>query len=165
MPSIRRSPRPLLLPTLALIALLFSMPGCGSRAEVERARSQVRQIVQQLDKKTDEKGIYIRAPEGDTDHLDPWGKPIQVSYSQGGVMETLTVTSAGPDRLLHTDDDIRAFGVAVNFKGVGEGIRKNAEETSRKAAKGVVKGTADAIKDSVKDALPRKKKPAESDEE
>ena len=35
---------------------------------------------------------------------------------------------------------------AVNFKGIGNGIKENTEDTARRAAKGFVGGVRDAIR-------------------
>jgi hypothetical protein len=82
-----------------------------------------------------------------------------VDYSQGGVAETVTVRSAGPDGKYYTKDDAVASGMTANFKGIGSGIRKNATETSSDIAKGLVKGTVEGVKESIKESLPFRKKP------
>ena len=74
---------------------------------------------------------------------------MQVSYSQGGIAETVEVRSLGPDGVSHTPDDVVATRTAVNFKGVGTGIKEGAEETARNAARGAVSGIAEGIKDHV----------------
>jgi hypothetical protein len=132
--------------------------GAARREMVERAESQVRRIAADLDKKTTDAGVYLRVKEDEIKEADPWGTRVQVSYSQGGVAEVLTVRSAGPDREFQTKDDLMAQGMAANLKGIGEGIRKHTEETASKAAKGFVKGAIAGVKDSVKEALPGKKK-------
>jgi len=157
------------LSTLSSLSLftLFSLiiVGCDNsaarRAAVERTQAQVQKIADELDKKTTDTGVYIRAKEGDIKERDPWGTPLQVSYSQGGVAEELTVRSSGPDRQIHTSDDILASRMATNFKGVGEGIKRNVEETAANAAKGLVKGTVEGIKDTVADAFRSNKKKTE----
>jgi hypothetical protein len=141
---------------LLLLVLLF---GCDTGAETrrlqtEKAAEQVQRITEQLDRATNEAGVYDRAAGEEIQENDPWGTQIQVTYSQGGVAETVTVRSAGPDRQLHTSDDLLAQGAAVNFKGIGEGIKNNAETTAANAAKGAVKGTIEGVKESFKDALP-----------
>jgi hypothetical protein len=73
--------------------------------------------------------------------------------------ETVQVRSAGPDRQFHTRDDIQRQGIAVNLKGVGEGIKKNAGEVAASTAKGLVKGTVEGIKESVKETFGKKKRP------
>jgi len=152
---------------MAVFAICFSIVGCdggaANRAAVEQARAQVRRIADELDKQTTESGVYIRVKENEVKETDPWGSRIQVRYSQGGVAETVSVRSAGPDRKWHTDDDVVAQGATVNLKGIGEGIKKNAEEAAAKAAKGLVKGAAAGVKESVRDALPHKKKKGDSD--
>jgi hypothetical protein len=138
--------------------------GCAGpveRARHEAAKAQVDRIADQLDKRTADTGAYVRVKDGEIKEKDPWGTGIQVSYSQGGVAETLTVRSAGPDRQFHTTDDLTAYGVKASFKGVGAGIKKNAEETAANTAKGLVKGAVAGVKESVKDARPFKKKPEE----
>lgn len=152
----------------ATFTLVFA--GCNQERKKddkrsEKAQSQVRRVAQELDKKTTETGSYVRVEEGELDEKDPWGTPLVVSYSQDGVSENLTVKSAGPDKQLHTSDDIEASGIAINFKGVGEGIKKNVGEAAANAAKGAVKGTVAGVKESIKDALPFKKKKKDSEQE
>jgi hypothetical protein len=132
--------------------------GAAKRAVVEKAEAQVRRIAADLDKSTTETGVYVRVKEDEIKEDDPWGTQVQVSYSQGGVAEVVSVRSAGPDHQFNTNDDVVAQGMAANLKGIGEGIKKNTEETANKAAKGLVKGTVEGVKESVKDALPFKKK-------
>ncbi len=170
-PSIKATP----MPRCSLIKFgLFAFGvvgflGCDSSASkreiVEKARAQVQRIADELDSKTTETGIYIRVKEDEVKESDPWGTPVQVSYSQGGVSEMVHVRSAGPDRLLQTEDDVVAMGMTANLKGIGEGIKKNTEDTAAKAAKGLVNGAVEGIKESVKDALPfpRKKEGSDSD--
>ena len=151
----------------AILMIAMAMPsvsGCNSIAELERAERQVRRIVAELDRRTTPTGVYIRVQDGELKETDPWGTRIQVKYAQGGVAETVTVRSAGPDRQFLTRDDIHADGLAVNFKGVGEGIKKNAGEVAANTAKGFVKGTVAGIKESVKEALPFKKKKPKDEE-
>ena len=83
------------------------------------------------------------------------GNRLRVDYSAGGVAEMVSVRSAGPDQVFHTDDDIAAERMAANFKGVGQGIKENAEETAANVAKGLIKGAVQGVKES----LPSRKKP------
>lgn len=150
---------------VATVVFFLSGTGCDNpvaRREIERAEAQVRRIAADLDKMTTEKGVYVRVKEDEIKENDPWGTQVQVSYSQGGVAEVVSVRSAGPDRQFHSDDDVVAQGMAANFKGVGEGIKDNAEETASNAAKGAVKGAVEGVKESVKEALPFKKKKADT---
>jgi hypothetical protein len=151
-----------LIAACLVAAALAAAVGCEDRAArqaaLENAQAQVRRIAEDLDKRTTETGVYIRAKEGEIQEKDPWGTPIQITYSQGGVAETVSVRSAGPDRRFHSRDDVVAQGTTTNFKGVGEGVKKHAEETAANAAKGVVRGTVEGIKDSLKESWPRKKK-------
>jgi hypothetical protein len=151
--------------TASTMTMLFvSAVGCevkvGKRADVIQAQAQVRQIVDELDKRTTETGVYIRVKDGEIDEKDPWGTTVRIAYSQGGIAEVISVRSAGPDRKFHTDDDEVAESVAANFKGVGEGIKNNAGETAANVAKGVVKGTVDGVKRTIKESLPFKKEKA-----
>jgi hypothetical protein len=132
--------------------------GAAKRAVTDKANAQVRRVVEELDKRTTETGVYVRVKEDDIKENDPWGTQLKVSYSQGGVAEAVTVRSAGPDKEFQTDDDVVAQGMAMNFKGVGEGIKKNAEATAANMAKGVIKGTVEGVKESIKDSLPFKRK-------
>lgn len=135
------------------------LAGCRDFAKIEQAEAQVGRIVADLDQRTTKTGVYVRVKDGEIKQNDPWGIPIQVSYAQGGMAETVQVRSAGPDRQFHTRDDIQRQGIAVNLKGVGEGIKKNAGEVAASTAKGLVKGTVEGIKESVKDTFRKKKRP------
>lgn len=114
------------------------------------ARRLVATWADKLDGQTTDTGVYIRWPNGTLPEDDPWGQALRVAYSQGGVAEHLTVRSAGPDGIDHTPDDVAATRHAVNLKGFGEGVKKNAEETSKNAAKGAVKGLVEGAKEAIK---------------
>ena len=147
-----------LLATLTIaVGALFTV-GCDNGA-AEKAQAQVRRIVADLDKRTTETGVYVRVKENELNEKDPWGTPVQISYADGGVAEIVMARSAGPDRQFFTNDDLVEQGMAANFKGLGEGIKKNAEETAANAAKGFVKGTVAGIKE----ALPKPKKQSDSE--
>jgi len=144
------------------IGFVVLIAGCGDfaarRAAIEKAQAQVRRIAENLDKRTTETGVYIRVEEDDIKETDPWGTRLNITYSQGGIAEMVVVRSAGPDRRFQTDDDLTAQGVAANLKGIGEGIKKNAEATAANAAKGAVRGAIEGVKESVKDLNPFGKK-------
>ena len=137
--------------------------GAARRAAIEKAEGQVRRIAAELDQKTTETGVYVRVKEGEVKESDPWGKRVEVSYSQGGLAEVVRVRSAGPDREFDTKDDVVAEGMTANLKGIGEGIKRNAEETAANAAKGIVSGTVAGVKESIKDALQFENKPQPGD--
>ncbi|MEZ6090041.1 MAG: hypothetical protein R3C05_18845 [Pirellulaceae bacterium] len=131
--------------------------GCGNATlhrEIEQAQAQVRRIVAELDQRTTETGVYVRIKDDDIVEIDPWSTRIEITYSQGGIAETVSVRSAGPDRLFHSDDDVVAQASTTNLKGVGEGIKKNSEEVAKNVGKGLVKG----VVSGVKEVLPFKKK-------
>jgi len=138
---------------LAFVCIVLAA-GCedkvARRAAIEKANSQVRRIAAELDQQTTETGIYVRAKADAIRESDPWGTPIAVSYSHCGVAEVVAVRSAGPDREFQTKDDVVAIGLAANFKGVGEGIKRNAEATAASAAKGVVRGTMEGLRESLR---------------
>jgi hypothetical protein len=115
----------------------------------QAARSLCEQWADRLDKQTTDTGVYVRW-EGETlPDSDPWGNPLRVSYSQGGVAEAIEVRSLGPDGHSHTPDDVVASRMAMNFKGVGTGIKQGAEETARNAARGAVQGLIDGTKEAL----------------
>ncbi len=144
---------------LASIALF----GCGDSNKDTQAESLVKRIADDLDKRTTSSGVYIRAKDGEIKETDPWGTPIDVSYSQGGIAEIVHVRSAGPDHQLHTADDVVAERMSANLKGVGEGVKKNVEETAQRAAKGVVKGAVQGVKEAIQESLPQRKKGDKAD--
>ncbi len=144
--------------TLACIA------GCASESQeqIDRATAQVQRLTEELDSRTTDAGVYVRVDDKDVKETDPWGTTLQVVYAQGGVAETLTVRSAGPDRAFHTADDIQAVATVVNLKGIGTGIQKGMEKTAAGTAKGFVKGTVSGVKKSITETFSRKpKNPAE----
>jgi hypothetical protein len=123
----------------------------AKEAEQRKADAQAmcEQWADRLDKQTTDSGIYIRWNGNTLPDSDPWGNPLRVSYSQGGVSEMVEVRSLGSDGHSHTEDDIAITRVAMNFKGLGTGLKEGIEDTSAKAAKGLVKGTIAGIKDAV----------------
>lgn len=138
----------------ALLLLGFSAcnPGPSQRDAIQRTTNQVERIAGELDRQTTDTGVYVQAAAKQIQERDAWGNPLQIVYAQGGVAETVTVRSAGPDRELGTKDDIVASCTSVNLKGVGEGIKQNAEETATSAAKGLVKGLVEGAKETIRDA-------------
>jgi hypothetical protein len=144
------------LPILALLSLA-TMAGCETQQQrIDAATAQVQRLADDLDRRTTDTGVYVRAKDGEIKETDPWGSLVRVTYSQGGLAEEVLVRSAGPDREFHTADDIVATGIAANLKGIGEGIKRNVEATAAGAAKGVVKGAVAGVKESIREALPRK---------
>ena len=140
---------------LTVLALAsFIALGCsGEGRNVERARSQVGRLADHFDRQTTPVGVYIRPANNLAGERDPWGTDIIVEYSQGGLAEIVTVTSAGPDRELHSTDDISTFRQSTNLKGVGEGIKQHAGEVAGEMAKGAVKGAVEGVKESVKEGV------------
>ncbi len=131
--------------SLALIAAL--LVGCAKDDRPEQARTQVRAWAAKLDAQTDETGIYVRHL-GPTEK-DPWGNDLIVSYSQGGLAETVAVRSSGPDGVVHSDDDIVAWGSTTNVKGVGTGLQKNIQETAQKGARGAARGIIQGVREEL----------------
>jgi hypothetical protein len=142
---------------VALLAVVFARPGpllhFGPSAEQKQARSQVDRWADQLDRQTTETGAYVRHPREELPAADPWGRPLTVGYSQGGLAEVLTVRSLGPDGQSHTEDDVVASRQSMTLAGVGEGVKKNTEPVVQQAARGLVKGTADGVKEELKGAF------------
>jgi len=150
----------LAIAVIAVVALILARaPGKDGNSAllVNDARSEVERLAAELDSRTTPTGVYVRAKPDEVQKADPWGTPLEVTYSQGGIAEIVRVRSAGPDRKFDTTDDIQAQRMAANLKGVGEGIKKNAEETAANAAKGLVKGAVQGVKESIRESLPRKK--------
>jgi hypothetical protein len=139
------------------LAVVASLSGAGmlywqAKAAEQRkadARALCEQWADRLDKKTTDAGIYIRWAGDTLPDADPWGNPLRVSYSQGGVSEMVEVRSLGGDERSHTEDDIAITRVAMNIKGLGTGPKEGIEDTTANAAKGLVKGTIAGIKDAV----------------
>lgn len=132
-----------------------SLSGCGDNQQlkIEQAQSRVSGLAEELDQNTTDTGVYVRIDEDEIKDIDPWGTRIKIAYAQGGVAETVTVRSAGPDREFHTPDDIQSVKFSANLKGIGTGIAKHAEQTANSTAKGVVKGIVSGVKESVKESF------------
>ena len=134
----------------AMVGLIFL--GCSAESQnVGRAQSQVGRLADHFDRQTTPTGVYIRPANNQAGERDPWGTAIIVEYSQGGIAEIVTVTSAGPDREFHSTDDVSTFRQSTNLKGVGEGIKKHAGEVAGEMAKGAVEGAVDGVKESLKE--------------
>lgn len=142
----------------AVVACLALVSGTGYAVrEYERARLEEQRVAtakslcnlwaDKLDGRTTAAGVYVQWESETLPDDDPWGRPLRVAYSRGGIAETVEVRSLGPDGVSHTVDDIVAARTAVNFKGIGTGIKEGAEETARNAARGAVKGLAEGVKD------------------
>jgi hypothetical protein len=139
-------------PVLALASVIAL--GCSPESRnVERARFQVGRLADHFDRQTTATGVYIRPANNLAGERDPWGADIIVEYSQGGLAEIVTVTSAGPDRELHSADDISTFRQSMNLKGVGEGLKQHAGEVAGDMAKGAVKEAVEGVKESVKEGV------------
>ncbi len=139
--------------TLLTLTCLLVL-GCSTESRnVERARLQVGRLADHFDRQTTPAGVYVRPNNNQAGENDPWGTAIIVEYSQGGMAEIVTVTSAGPDREFHSADDISTFRQSTNLKGVGEGIKQHAGEVAGEMAKGAVKGAVEGVKESVKEGV------------
>jgi hypothetical protein len=157
-----KTEHPLLVVTLVAVAYLMVLFADGTQSR-EQAAAQVERIAAELDRRTTPDGVYVRTQPGEIKESDPWGSPISIEYSQGGVAETVRVRSAGPDCRFYTADDIVAGHLAVNFKGIGTGIKDNIEQTSASAARGAVSGAVQGLKQSIKESWPRKPQRHETD--
>lgn len=132
---------------LLLIAVGFLAFHDWSSAEEKRTRALVTEWAEKLDQRVTNAGSYVKW-EGDALPVnDGWGSPLRVTYKNEGVAEQLFVRSLGKDKLLGTDDDIVVKRTQVNLKGVGEGVKSNAEAVATSAAKGVVRGIKESIKE------------------
>lgn len=129
----------------AVLACVASLAGCSDRAEV--ARSQVVQWAETLDARTTSDGVYVRHDAETVPESDPWGHPIRVGYSRGGMSETLTVRSDGPDGTPFTADDIIETRMKANLAGIGTGVRQRAGELAEDAGRGFFKGAVNGLKD------------------
>jgi hypothetical protein len=141
---------------LCCLGALWMVHLHGEQQRAADARAQVDRWAEQLQSQTTKSGVFIRHPGNQLPEEDPWGTTLSVQYAQGGLMETLTVRSAGPDRVFHTQDDIMVQRSVMNFKGIGRGATDNVEEFTHNAARGLTKGAAEGIKETVQEALAEK---------
>jgi hypothetical protein len=136
----------ILLGCLVLIGVVLLTRIGGRNPKVDSTRAAAERWAQQLDAQTNERGIYIRHAGDTLPENDAWGRPLRITYSQGGAMETLEVRSFGPDGVSHSNDDIVAGRASANLRGIGAGIRDGAEKTTEGAARGLVTGLADGVR-------------------
>lgn len=132
---------------LGLLAVGCADPQAAKNREV--AISQVNEWVERLDSETTATGVYIRHQGDELPDDDPWGNPLRVRYSRGGVAEIVKVTSAGPDGLYGNSDDIHEERQSANLAGIGNGIKTGVQELTSESAKGVVKGLVSGVKESL----------------
>ncbi|MEK6234412.1 MAG: hypothetical protein N2C14_06850 [Planctomycetales bacterium] len=138
-----------------VLVLLFHpsrTPAKPMDPKIDQARGMCRTWADRLDGRTTDVGAYIRPGTSNEDYLeafDPWGRQIKVMYSRGGVAESLKVVSFGPDGIQGTKDDIEERRCSTNYVGIGNGIKKNAEETSANAARGTAKGLIQGVKEEL----------------
>ncbi len=140
----------LVVVTLFVLGLVTrgTVPVRTEDPNVTETRRLVATWADTLDRQTTDAGIYERWPNDTLPERDPWDQELRVEYSQGGVAEHVTVRSLGPDGESHTSDDVIAIRRALNLKGIGTGIKQNAEETTMNAAKGLVKGLVTGAKEA-----------------
>jgi hypothetical protein len=151
-----KSEHPILVVTIVAVSYVLLVCAENTRSR-DQAAAQVERIASELDRRTTDAGVYVRATPAEIRELDPWGSPIAVEYAQGGIAETVQVRSAGPDCRFYTDDDIVAGHMAVNFKGIGSGIKGNIEETAASAARGTVSGAVQGLKQSIRESPPSRR--------
>jgi hypothetical protein len=147
------------------IVMFCAAAGCSDpqlEKDLEQARALTRRWVERLDSQTTDSGSYIRHQGERLADQDPWGNPLRVGYSRGGVSEVVKVSSSGPDQKFDTDDDVFEERATANLAGVGEGIKENIGEVAENAAAGTVKGTIKGLKEGIRDNLP--KLPGKKDE-
>jgi hypothetical protein len=132
--------------------LLWDQYARAEQREQERreALAQCRRWADKLGGQTTDAGVFVRWQGKELPETDPWGQGLTVSYRQGGLAESLTVRSAGPDGEPYTDDDITETRTVVNFKGLGHGIKQGVGDVSRRAARGLVRGLGEGVREQVK---------------
>lgn len=126
-----------------------------------QAESLVKHWAEKLNSQRTESGSFIRYAESDQsdieETLDPWGQRLCVTYTRGGMLQTMHVRSAGPDGKHHTHDDIVRGGYTGNLSGIGSGIKKNVEETAENATRGATRGIVQGLrKEGVLDRVLKK---------
>ncbi len=149
--------------TLILVIVVISMiPSIQQAMEESRlarsAEAKVQSWADKLAKETTPSGTYRQYPTEDLPETDSWGNMLKVSYSNGLVMEELTVRSAGKDKLYNTSDDLTATRKKASLKGVGRSIKDNIEETAENGAKGAARGTVKGFIEGIKEGLKGKDK-------
>lgn len=121
---------------LAGVGFLFYQINVNREAEslrLQEAREQVSKIAAQETPPDEWAAQKIN---------DPWGTPLQIELVAGDIVKG-TVTSAGPDKLFQTDDDISSTRHDPTAQNVGVA-------TGRRAVKfggGFIQGAKEALKE------------------
>jgi len=106
--------------------------------KIETANGMCIQWANKLDGMTSAAGVYIKYDGPEV--KDPWENALVFEYSRGGTMEILNVRCVGPDGKYGTSDDIVKERKAVNFSGIGSGIRDAAGSAVDKFTPSFLKG-------------------------
>lgn len=152
---------------VACFVLVFGLFGCGAdpQAKIDRGQGQVNRIAEDLGVRKTPSGADVPSKESYIKEKDPWGVPIQVVYSQGGIARTILVRSAGPDRQFDTRDDIEGSTTTANLSGIGAGLKKELGEaaaTATDVAESALEGAIAGARKSLDKAIAPKNDDAQT---
>ncbi|MGB7345568.1 MAG: hypothetical protein WBD20_15245 [Pirellulaceae bacterium] len=112
----------LLLPVgLAVAIAWWLIAEHRERTHIETTKTLVTEYADQLHRKRDANGCYVR---GKSDRADAWNRPLVIRYENHKLVESLHVISAGSDSEIDTRDDIAAQKQHVLGKHVAKEIGK-----------------------------------------
>ncbi len=76
-----------------MIAAIAIQARIRENDRVAAATAQVKRWAEKLDSETAATGVYCRHDGNQLPESDPWGTPLRVGYSQGGLAEVVMVSS------------------------------------------------------------------------
>jgi hypothetical protein len=89
--------------------------------EILLAKSMLRETTTKLIDHENNKLIQI---EDDTVGIDPWETNVKINYTSDSFTDTVTLTSAGPDREFGTQDDLKESKSCFSFTNVKKKLSK-----------------------------------------
>lgn len=121
-----------------LAIIVVPIKGCFSNPQKEATLSAIEQKSEEL-KAIDRKSGLTPELLSNVNLIDSWGRTCQIEYSEGTVVSTLKIVSAGKDGSFGTSDDVSLVDVYKKPRI----IRGVAEEWARGTVRGLKKGAKD----------------------
>ncbi len=132
---------------LVIIGIIGLVVAADFLTKNQRMIRETKNLVKQISNRFDEDESFIDHME--TIPKDSWGTPVTIGID-GETIKTCSVTSAGPDKLFDTDDDIKDsntnFHLKIDVKEAGKSVGKAGGEFGI----GFIKSAYQAVKDEFK---------------
>lgn len=122
-----------------ILALVVSQSWPAIKKGIEERRQQAAEqakLERQVANAEVQVANAVANPEGFKNAVDVWGTPLNFT-THGTAIVALKVTSAGPDRMLDTDDDIFAETTSFTMSGLGKKVGHGVGEFGQGALSGL----------------------------